>query len=46
MDHAMEITQERVINPVRDIADAEGAAARTYPLHMRLYSARAIARSP
>lgn len=24
MDHAMDLTQERVINPVRDISDAEG----------------------
>jgi len=36
MDHAMEITQERVINPVRDIADAEERLRALIRLHIEV----------
>jgi AcrR family transcriptional regulator len=34
MDHALDITQERVINPVRDIADPEERLCRLIRLHI------------
>jgi len=36
MDHAMEITQERVINPVRGIADAEERLRALIRLHIEV----------
>jgi AcrR family transcriptional regulator len=36
MDHAMEITQERVINPVRSIADAEERLRALIRLHIEV----------
>jgi len=36
MDHAMEITQERVINPVRDIADPEERLRMLIRLHIEV----------
>src|SRR5713226_4117547 len=36
MDHAMDITQERVINPVRDIADPEERLRMLIRLHIGL----------